>query len=161
MNDSFKSWWRTRTVREQRLLLAMFGLALVVIVWLLIVRPLGDALSEAKERHGTAAQAVAEARAQASLISGLERAAPAAAAAGPIDAIVTRAATEAGFPITRLERDGAGRATMVSNSVRPQAFFAWIDQMEASRGVLVERLSATANSDQTLSVIITFRTRGR
>lgn len=160
MNESFRTWWRTRTLREQRLLLAMLGLLAVVLLWLLIVRPLGDALSRARERHADAAQALAEARAQAALISRLERAAP-IAPQEPIDALISRSATEAGFPITRLEREGPDQATMVLASVRPQAFFGWVGQMESGRGLIVERLSATTNSDRTLSIQVTFRTRSR
>ena len=51
MRDGFKLWWRTRTLREQRLLLALAGIAAIVLAWLLVVRPLGDALSEARERR--------------------------------------------------------------------------------------------------------------
>lgn len=158
MIESFKSWWRTRTLREQRLLLAMFGLLAVVLAWLLIIRPLNDALSEARERHGRAAQAVAEARAQVELIQNLQRA-PATPLAGPLDSVISQSATEAGFTVSRVEREGANSATMVVDAVRPQAFFGWVDQMESSRGLIVERLRATANSDQTLSVQVTFRAR--
>ncbi len=159
MNGGFKTWWRGRTLREQRLLLAMLGLAAIVLLWLLIVRPLGDSLSRARERHADAALALAEARGQAALIRQLEGSAPVAPQEA-IDALVSRSATEAGFPITRLEREGANQATMVLGSVRPQAFFGWLSQMETGRGLIVERLSATTNSDQTLSVQVTFRARG-
>ena len=158
MTESFKSWWRTRTLREQRLLLAMFGLMAVVLAWLLIIRPLNDALSEARERHGDAARAVAEARAQVDLIEKLQQA-PATPLGGPLDAVVSQSATEAGFTVSRVEREGANSATMVVDAVRPQAFFGWLDQMETSRGLIVERLRATANSDRTLSVQVTFRAR--
>ena len=158
MTESFKSWWRTRTLREQRLLLAMFGLMAVVLAWLLIIRPLNDALSEARERHGDAARAVAEARAQVDLIEKLQQA-PATPLGGPLDAVVSQSATEAGFTVSRVEREGANSATMVVDAVRPQAFFGWLDQMETSRGLIVERLRATAHSDRTLSVQVTFRAR--
>jgi general secretion pathway protein M len=158
MNDVLKSWWRTRTLREQRLLLVMFGLAAVVLTWLLVIRPLSDALSRAKERHGQAVLALAEARAQAAAIGGMERA-PRARLTVPIEVLLNQAATEAGFPVAKVEREGTSQATMTLQSVRPQAFFAWTNQMEG-RSLLVERLSATANSDQTLSVTVTFRARG-
>jgi general secretion pathway protein M len=154
--SALKQWWRGRTLREQRLLLAMSVLFAIVLLWLLIVRPVGDALSRARERHADAAQALAEARAQAALIRQLERSAP-AALAEPVDALISRSATEAGFPIGRLERQG-NRAAMVLPSVRPQAFFGWLGQMEA-RGLIVERLSATPNTDQTVTVEVTLRAR--
>lgn len=159
MSDVLKSWWRTRTLREQRLLLAMFGLAAVVFAWLLVIRPLNDAQSRARERHGAAVLALAEARAQAAAITGLSKAPAAAALPAPIELLVSQSATEAGFPVTGVEREGAAQATVTIQSVRPQAFFGWIGQME-SRSLLVDRLAATTNSDQTLAVTITFRARG-
>jgi hypothetical protein len=52
------------------------------------------------------------------------------------------------------------QATMAFEAVRPQAFFAWVRRVESDRGLIVERLSATTNSDQTLAAEITFRARG-
>ena len=158
MNESLKLWWRTRTLREQRLLIAMLGLLAVVLAWLLVIRPINDRLAEARERHGAAVLALAEARAQAEAIGTLQEQRPAALGA-PLDSILDRSAAEAGFPVTRVEREGINQATIVFESVRPQAFFAWVNQMEG-RGLIVERLSAQTNGDQTLGVEITFRARG-
>ncbi len=159
MNDLLNSWWRTRTSREQKLLLAMTALAALVFAWLLIIRPLGDALSRARERHGDAVLAVAQARAQARAITGLRRTAPAQLTM-PLDSLLNQAATEAGFPVTRVEREGGNQATITIQPVRPQAFFAWVAQMEGRNGLVVERLAANTNSDQTLQVTVTFRARG-
>lgn len=151
-------WWRTRTLREQRLLLAMAGLAAVVLAWLLVIRPLGDALSEARERHGAAVVALAEARAAAELIAVIEAREPVDLGA-PVDMIVSQAAAAAGFPLSRIDREGGAQATVAMEAVRPQAFFAWVAQLEAERGLAVERLTARTNSDQTLAVEVTFRAR--
>ncbi|MDQ3140534.1 MAG: type II secretion system protein M [Pseudomonadota bacterium] len=151
-------WWRTRSLREQRLLLAMGALALLLLSWLLVIRPLGDALSSAKERHGAAVVALAEANAQADAIRAAQSG-PQVALTEPIDALVSRAATEAGFPIARLERQSASQVTLVLDAVRPQAFFGWIDAQEQASGLIVEQLIATPNTDQTLAVQVTFRAR--
>ena len=158
MRDGFKLWWRTRTLREQRLLLALAGIAAIVLAWLLVVRPLGDALSEAGERHGDAVVALAEAKAQAALITGMEQDEPVRLTSS-VDMVVSQSAAESGFAISRIEREGPGQATIVMDTVRPQAFFGWIGQMEADRGLVVDRLTATTNSDRTLSVQVTFRAR--
>jgi general secretion pathway protein M len=160
MNEGLRNWWRTRSLREQRLILAAGALLAIVLLWLLIVRPLGDALSRAKERHGEAAQALAEARSRVALIRQLESRTMAASGL-PLELLISQAATEAGFPVTRVQSEGPSVATFVSNSVRPQAFFTWVGQMERTRGLAVERLSATTNSDQTLTVEVTFRARSR
>src|SRR5204862_119893 len=76
---------------------AMLVLAVLLVGWLLIVRPLADALDAAKMRHGEAAVALAQARARAQPL-----ATSAPAAAGPADAIVARTAAAAGFPGARI-----------------------------------------------------------
>src|SRR3546814_17086848 len=76
-------------------------MTLVVFAWLLIIRPLDDALSNARERHGDAVVALAEARARAALIAGIERAEPASLGAS-VDTIVSAAAVAAGFSGSRI-----------------------------------------------------------
>ena len=159
MNERLFLWWRTRTLREQRLLLVMFALLAVVLVWLLIVRPLNDALAEARERHGEAVVALAEAKAAAEAIERLQSARPARLTA-PLDALLSASAGDAGFAVTRVEGSGPNRATVTIAAARPQALFGWVEQMERSHGLIVERLQATTNSDQSLAVEITFRARG-
>jgi general secretion pathway protein M len=159
MTESFKSWWRTRTLREQRLLLAMAGLLAAVLAWMIVIRPLSDSLSEARERHGDAVVALAEARARAATLASLRNNADAPPLVAPLDTILSQSATEAGFQVTRLEREGPNQATVVIGAVRPQAFFGWVSQVEGQHGVKVDRLSATTNTDQTLAVQVTFRAR--
>lgn len=158
MTDNFKAWWATRTLREQRLLLVMAGLAALVLAWLLILRPLSDALSNARERHSEAVLALADIRAQAKVITDVQQASP-AALAGPLDAMLSQSANEAGFAGARVTPDGGNRATVAVDAARAQAFFGWVAGME-QRGLIVDRLSAAANPDRTLSVQVTFRARG-
>src|SRR3546814_10399821 len=98
------------------------GMTLVVFAWLLIIRPLDDALSNARERHGDAVVALAEARARAALIAGIEREEPASLGAS-VDTIVSAAAVDVGFSVSRIERAGGGAATVVLAGVRPKGFF--------------------------------------
>ena len=153
------AWFRSRSRREQRLILLMLALAALVLVWLLVLRPLGDALAAAKERHGSAVVALASARAQAAEIARLEGAAGGGpAASGPLDSFLSRAAGEAGFQLSQIQAAGPDQATVVMEAARPQAFFAWVAAME-SAGLIVERLSARANADRTIAVEIAFRRR--
>lgn len=148
-----KLWWDARSERERWLVGAMLVLALILLLWLLIVRPLSDALDAAKMRHGEAAIALAEARARAR--PGL---AGGRAAAGPADAIVARTAAAAGFPGARVAAQGPGRATAALDAARAQALFAWLAQME-QEGLVVERLRVQANPDRTLSAEMTLGAR--
>lgn len=160
MTDRLKTWWKGRAPREQKLLLAAGLLALAVLVWLLVVRPLGDALVAARERHDDAVVTLAEVRADVDALK-LAGRQGGTAAAGPVDALVSAAATEAGFTVTRIDRPGPGEVTLVMDAVSAPAFFGWVGQMESGRGVGVSRLSVSANADRTLAAQVTFRGAAR
>lgn len=152
------AWWRERTRREQRMLLILGALFALVLAWLLVVRPLGDRLADARERHNEAVIALAEARAAAAAIGRLEKARP-APLAGQVEQAVAQSATAAGFQLSRIQPEGPNRATLSIEAARPQALFGWVSEMESTRGMIVERLTATSNSDRTLSVQLTLRAR--
>lgn len=159
MTERLFALWKARTLRERWLLGIMFGLLACVGVWLLVLRPLGDMMSAAKERHSAAAEALAEARAQAAAIRALQGR-NAVRPAGAIEQLVAQAAAATGFQLSRLEPQGPGRVSLVIDAARPQALFAWVARMEAEQGLLVEQFNASANSDRTLAVQVTFRARG-
>ncbi|HEX8483174.1 MAG TPA: type II secretion system protein GspM [Allosphingosinicella sp.] len=158
MSARFKALWLARTPRERWLLGVMLVLVGLVLAWLLILRPLGDSLSAAKQRHGEAVANLGEARAQAAAIGGLERNRP-AALAGPLDVAITAAASEAGFQLSGLQPEGPGRVSIAIGAARPPALFGWIGRLEG-QGFVVERLTASSNPDRTLSAQIVLRSRG-
>lgn len=155
MSETFSSWWRIRSPRERGLLLVMVALMAFVLGWLLVVRPLADALDAAKARHGAAVVALAEAKARAA-----PGRAPAAAPTLPVDSLIGRTAAEAGFAGARIAAQGPARANVAIDAARPQALFGWLVRLEGS-GLVVERLRAQANSDRTLAVEAVLRARGR
>lgn len=159
MRESWIAWWKLRTPRERKLLIVLAPIAILVLFWLAVILPLDNALAAAKQRHGEAVVAQAEARAQLAAIGRIERnAAPPLTA--PVGSMLSSAAVEAGFPVTGITSNGPGEARIVISSARPQAFFGWVGQME-NRGLAVDRLSASPNADQTLTVEVTFKARGR
>jgi general secretion pathway protein M len=158
MSGRLASLWAARTPRERWLLGIMLGLVGAVLVWLLILRPLADLESAARERHGAAVEALAAARTQAAAIAALEKAKP-ATAQGPPEALVGQAAAEAGFQLSRLQPAGEGKVSVSIAAARPQALFGWLAQLEAQRGLIVEQLSTSANADRTLSAEVTLRAR--
>ena len=157
MTDGFLGWWRLRTSREQRLLAVMFALLALVLGWMLVVRPLGDALDSAQRRHAAAVTALAEARVRAAAGQRLQGRRVARAPL-PVDAFLSRTAAEAGFAGARIEQQGPTRASLALDAARTQAFFAWVRQME-QRGLDVESLRARTNPDQTLAVEAAFAAR--
>ncbi len=158
MSDRIKTLWLARSPRERWLLGVMLALVALVVVWLLILRPLSDMLSAARQRHGEAVAALAEARSQAAAIAALEKDRP-APFAGPIDAAVAAAASDAGFQLSGLQAEGAGRVSLAIGAAKPQALFGWIAALEA-QGYIVQSLTASSNPDRTLSARIVLRARG-
>jgi general secretion pathway protein M len=159
MTGSLFIWWRGRTRREQALLLVLLALFAATMAWLLVVRPLGDRLSAARERHGAAVIALSEAKQRAADIGRIERRQPAALGA-PVEQAVAESASAAGFQLSRIQPDGPGRVSLSIEAAKPQALFGWVSELERGRDLIVERLTASSNSDRTLSVQITLRARG-
>jgi general secretion pathway protein M len=160
MISSFSPWWSARSRRERILLLILLVLFGITLAWLLVVRPLGESLASARERHGEAVIALAEAKAGAAAIGRLERERP-PSASGPVERIVTESASAAGFQLSRIQSEAAGKVSLAMEAARPQALFSWVSEMETKNGLIVERLTANANSDRTLSAQITLRSRAR
>jgi general secretion pathway protein M len=158
MSARLTALWLARTPRERWLLGMMLALVALVLVWLLILRPLGDMLSAARQRHGEAVAALAEARSQAAAIAALERNRP-APFEGPIDSALSAAASEAGFQLSGVQPEGPGRVSIAIGAAKPQALFGWIAALEA-QGYIVQSLTASSNPDRTLSAQILFRARG-
>ena len=150
------SWWQARSERERRLLIVMAALAALVLGWLLIVRPLGDALDRARQRHGAAVVALAEARARTDPGGGRAAGPPPL----PLDALVSRTAAEAGFATARVTGGGPATARLTLDAARPQALFGWLARLEA-QGVTIERLRARANPARTIAVEAAFSARVR
>jgi len=150
-------WYRGRSVREQRLLLAMAALFTLVFVWLLLIRPLGDALADARARHDAAVIERAEAQAQAEAL-GVLRKAGGAALTQPVEALVAQTAGQTGFQLSRIQAEPGGGVSIAIEAARPQALFGWVSSLER-QGLIVSSLSATANADRTLSVQASFRGR--
>lgn len=158
MSARLNALWLARTSRERWLLGAMLALVALVLVWLLILRPLSDMLSAARQRHGEAVAALEEARSQAAAIAALEKDRP-APTAGPIDAAVAAAAAEAGFQLSGLQPAGGGGVSLAIGAAKAQALFGWIARLEA-QGYIVQSLTATSNPDRTLSAQVVLRARG-
>jgi general secretion pathway protein M len=158
MSARLKTLWLARTPRERWLLGVMLGLVALVLVWLLILRPLSDMLSTARQRHGEAEAALAEARSQAAAIAALEKNRP-APFAGPIDSAIASAASAAGFQLSGLQPEGEGRVSLAIGAAKPEALFGWIGALEG-QGYIVQSLTATSNPDRTLSAQIVLRARG-
>lgn len=159
VTDRAYGWWRLRTTREQRLLLAMSALLAATILWYGIIRPLDDALAEARARHGRAVIAEAEARGRADAIVALRRNRPPGLDL-PVRVFVPQSASAAGFTVARADAFEPDGVNVVISSARPAAFFTWLSGLQA-RGLVVEALSVNAAPGRTLAVQFTVRSGSR
>jgi general secretion pathway protein M len=150
MKAQLMLWWRERSRREQRLLLVMLALLAATLLWLGVYRPVQAMLSDARARHAVATVLLGETRARADALQAL-RGQDAPSLSAPLESIVTQSAVEAGFANAVVAAQGARRVSVSISSVRPAPMFALVAALEA-RGIVVERLSARANSDPTLAV---------
>lgn len=153
MISALRIWWQGRSRREQWLLGVMLVLLGGTILWLGVYRPVEAGLAAARARHDEAVALVAATRADAEAFTRLGRASRSAAPAN-LAAFVTADAVAAGFTAAVVTPAGDRRATVSIPSARPAAAGAWLAGLEA-KGIVVERLSARANSDPTLAIDLT------
>ena len=158
MTERFTAWWRLRSVREQRLLLVMGALFLVVFLWIGIIAPIADARSSAWARHEEAVATLGRVRTDAAAMRAMARR-PAARLEAPLATVVSNAASAAGFASAGVTAQGTARVTVAIAAARPGALFPLIADLER-RGILVERIAVRANADQTLSADMTMIGRG-
>lgn len=157
MRAELITMWSGRSPRERWLLAGAGVLVALMLAWLLIVRPLTDARVSALQRRAEAAKTYAETHALAAELERLRAEKQSFAPVMPLRAI-GEAAAAAGFAPRTLEEEGreSGAVRLVIDAVRPQAFFGWVAEME-QRGLVVFRLIARPNADNTLAVEVTFR----
>jgi general secretion pathway protein M len=149
----FRTWFDGRSVREKWMVLAMLALLAITIVWG-VTRPLGEALSSARERNNDAGVRLAQTQGQVDAVKALRRGRP-TAAAGPIEDVVRQSAATAGFTLDAVTPDGP-RLKVHINSARGGALLAWLGDLEA-QGVLVDDLNASDNGSQAVSADISFK----
>ena len=151
-----RAWWAVRSLREKRLLLVMVALLVGAIVWFGLLRPLNEALSEARRRQADAVVLLGETESRAAAARTLGTGA--AAVSGALDADIRTRADQAGFVLGSVNLLAPGRVRVTIASARPAALFAWVAELEQS-GLLVEALNATDNGDRTVAVDLTIRAR--
>ncbi|MDR6145617.1 general secretion pathway protein M [Sphingomonas sp. SORGH_AS870] len=152
---SLKLWFDGRSTREKRLLLVMAALMVVTLLWGGILRPLGDGLSSARERHADAVIRLGEAQAIADELRQRRRR---PALSGTLADTIRLSAEQAGFTLSGLTEDGPGRVRAQIASARAAALTPWLARLERG-GVLVEQATLTDNGDRTLGVALVLRSR--
>ncbi len=149
-------WFDGRAPREKKLLLVMAALAVLTLVWAAVIRPVGDGLSSARERHADAVTRLGETQAQVAALRTIQRN-RARPLTGTLADVVRAEADQAGFSLASLDQDGT-RVRVGIQSARPAALVAWLARLERI-GILVDTATMTDNGDKTVGVALALKAR--
>lgn len=155
MSDAVRLWWKGRSLREQRLLIVMAALAIVVVVWLGMLQPLSDARADARKRHGDTLVAVAQIEAEAARLQALPEGTRATGA--PID-IVRAVADAIAITPSLVQPDGNGVRVDIP-VIGGQALFTLIDRLRM-RDLSVDTLAARPEAGGSLVVTMRLQPTG-
>jgi len=150
-----RSWFAGRSLREKRLLLVMVALALLTLIWAAIVRPVGDGLASARDRHR---DAVVRLAATEGAIESLKAAGKPVPLSGTLADIVRGRADQAGFTIATLDEQAGGRVHLTIQSARPALLAGWLARLEGA-GILVDAATLRDNGDRTVGADLVLKAR--
>lgn len=154
MISYWKARWVMMTVRERVLIAIMLGLLAVVLLWLAVVRPVNDALADARAAHTIAVDRAG--RIDAAVLALRRNTGAAPVLEGALDQVVVQSATEAGFTLDSQNQVGPDRLAIAIGSARPTALFTWLTALEA-RGVGVETITVQPGTNGTIGARILLR----
>ncbi|WP_425229348.1 type II secretion system protein GspM [Sphingomonas sp.] len=154
-----RTWFSALSLREKRLVAVMLALLALAIVWLGVIRPLGDALSSAAERHADAVIRLGRTQADVAAIREVQHQRPPPLNGSFADA-VRGAAADAGFTVASLDTDGPDRVRVGIAGARPAALVPWLARLEAA-GVLVDTATLTDKGDRSVGVQLVLKRRAQ
>lgn len=164
MTDAITRWWTALSLRERVLVGIAAAITAALVGWFLIYRPLTSALETERLAHFSAIERRAAVTARVAEIrrlqsAGTRTARPAGDSGGPLTLILTQAAAERGFSLSRNDAQGNDTATIAIANARTGALLAWIDEM-AAQGYGAGEMTLRPNADGTVALTATMR-RGR
>ena len=125
----FREWYGARSRREQRLLQLMAAIAIPLLVWLLLVRPLSNAYDNALQRHLQAVERNGRVKALAARTSGAAANAP--AAVQDLALFLSESARQRGITAEGRAGSAPGSAVIsIASSSAPTAL-GWLHGLEA------------------------------
>lgn len=149
---SLRQWYLARSAREQRMLLMMLVIAVPIMLWAAIIRPLDQAYQRALDAH---LQAVDRNGAVRSLAKQLESGPTGAAIPSPVGPdltlVVAEAAAQSGLTLDSNAASGADQVAVSIAQASPTVAVEWLNGLEA-RGLSVEELRMVPGQGGTVSV---------
>jgi general secretion pathway protein M len=148
MIGELRAWYVSRSRREQLMLLLMLAVALPVLAWLLVVRPLSAAYDralvdhlEGVDRHG---RVLALTGASSQPVRGRQ-------SGGDLQLLVTQTAAQAGIALERIVPAGPNTVEVSGIGVRAPSATQWLQQLE-TRGLRAEQLTMTPLPDGSINL---------
>jgi general secretion pathway protein M len=157
MIEPMRALWNDRSPRERVMLAVMFALIVLTILWFGIIAPTFSGLDAARTRYDRAVIEVASVQGKAALLKRFNEAPPAPLGA-PVATFVKLAADEAGFLLARSDAVGTDSVSIAIVSAKPAAFFTWIGSLD-QKGVFVDQITVRTNSDATIGIDATLKSR--
>jgi general secretion pathway protein M len=150
MTVTIRDWFVARSKREQRLIMLMLALALPLLAWLLVVRPLSAVYDDALEDHLAAVDRHGRVLALAEVAKSTP-ARPVEASKAELQLVVTEAARQAGITLQAATASGANTVDVTVAGGRATALGQWLAQFEA-RGITVRQMTMTPQPNGTVNM---------
>lgn len=143
-NAIIRDWYLARSSRERWLIALMLGIAIPLLAYLLVYRPLVSSIEQAQQRHVVAVRNHGLVLARIAQLDAAQRPAVTASAGGtaPLSLRVTEAAAQAGVALSANEPRGASSAVITLAPAPPTAALRWLRQLEG-QGIIVRELAIT------------------
>lgn len=139
-------WYGGRSRREQLLLLLMLAIAIPLLAWLLIVRPIGGAYDRALEEHLEAVDRHGRVLALADAAKSKPAVAPGNQSNADLELIVTEAASQAGIVLEGATLSAPNVIDVSVTGAKATAATQWLRDFEA-RGIRAQEMRMTPLPD--------------
>ena len=150
MSPTVRDWFLARSPREQRLILVMVAIALPILAWLLVARPLSAAYDDALNDH----LAAIDRRGRVLALAEAAKAKPARrieASKADLQLVVTQAASQAGITLQGANPSGQNAIDVTVAGGPATALAQWLAQFEA-QGIAVQQMTMTPLPDGTVNM---------
>lgn len=155
--DNLRQWWRSRELREQRMLAVMFVAVAAFALWFGVVAPLQHMRDAARDRHDSAAADLHEVTQAVDTITALQARNPGLPTTGDAFArAILDAAASAQVPVSRQRTGDAGMLEIGIDAVAAPALLGWLDALIQQHGIAPQGLDISERNGS-LQVQASFR----
>jgi general secretion pathway protein M len=148
---SLRQWFAGRSPRERWMIILMQAIAVPVLAWLLIVRPLNSAYDSTLERHLQAVDRNGRVRMLAELARKQPAAARVAAPIADVGLVVAESASLSGLSLDGNNPAGPNSVSVSASQAAPSQALQWLRDLEA-RGLAVQEWRMTPAGTGTVSL---------